>query len=744
MILQTTPTGIKEADLEPVPFDTADATAAESVPMKPNGNPTQAGSILGLRAHHLRELREGSGLSEETIMANGIYSEDSHAKLAITLNQKSWPRKQGAGLVIPFFDENGKEIMSRVKPDNPPTRKGKRCKYLSPTGSTVRVYFPSAVRPVLQKPESILLFTEGEKKSLKATQEGFPTIGLTGVDCWHGKKSSALLPDLDRINWTGRCVFIAFDSDAAENPNVADNEVLLAAALTKRGAVVKVVRIPPGLVGADGKPTKVGLDDFLVANGANELWKLLDVADEPEPPEAGSLLVDAKELDTARAGEDFLAAYVLHDVSRLRFWRGAFHLWLQGAYREVQPSEVRARVIRHLNKTYSRLQGRIVSDVIDQVRAQAILGFSTEPPSWVCEPPTFADRTEYWPEDSVLVARNGLVHLPSLVQGRDHYLEPTPRFFATGALDYDFDATAPRPDGWLDFLGRLWPDDPQSVEALQEWFGYTLTPDTRQQKMLVIVGPKRSGKGTIARVQRRLIGPANVAGPTLASLSTNFGLWPLLGKMLAVISDARLSGRTDQSIVVERLLSISGEDALTVDRKCMEPITTKLATRIMMLTNELPRLSDASSALASRIILLRLSESFYGREDHGLTEKLLAELPGIMLWAVEGWRRLQERGYFVQPDSAMDLLSELQDLSSPISAFIRDRCVVGPEHLASVDDLFAAWKSWCDTNGRKEAGTTQTLGQNLLAALPKIRKVRPRVDGERYRGYEGIGVRTYG
>ena len=110
-------------------------------------------------------------------------------------------------------------------------------------------------------------------------------------------------------------------------------------------------------------------------------------------------------------------------------------------------------------------------------------------------------------------------------------------------------------------MEELWPNDLRAVETLQEWFGYCLLPDTTQQKILMLVGPKRSGKGTIARVLGRVVGMANVCGPTLASLGTNFGLWPLLGKMLAIVADARLSGRTDTAVVVERLLSISGEDA---------------------------------------------------------------------------------------------------------------------------------------------------------------------------------------
>lgn len=65
-----------------------------------------------------------------------------------------------------------------------------------------------------------------------------------------------------------------------------------------------------------------------------------------------------------------------------------------------------------------------------------------------------------------------------------------------------------------------------------------------------MVGPKRGGKGTIGRVLTGLLGAHQVAAPTLASLSTNFGLQPLIGRPLALISDARLSTKADSKIVV--------------------------------------------------------------------------------------------------------------------------------------------------------------------------------------------------
>lgn len=67
-----------------------------------------------------------------------------------------------------------------------------------------------------------------------------------------------------------------------------------------------------------------------------------------------------------------------------------------------------------------------------------------------------------------------------------------------------------------------------------------MSGDTRPQKIFLLNGPKRSGNGTIARVATRLIGEQHVANPTLAPLSSNFGLQPLVGLSVAFVGDARL------------------------------------------------------------------------------------------------------------------------------------------------------------------------------------------------------------
>ena len=125
------------------------------------------------------------------------------------------------------------------------------------------------------------------------------------------------MPDLENIEWQGRTAFIVFDSDATSNGRVRENESLLAAAIERRGADVKVVRLPGGTNG-----DKVGVDDFLVASGAAALRKLLDRAEAAEPPEPESVMQSAHQADPGDVAKKILAGCERDGLSRLRFWQG--------------------------------------------------------------------------------------------------------------------------------------------------------------------------------------------------------------------------------------------------------------------------------------------------------------------------------------------------------------------------------------------------------------------------------------
>jgi putative DNA primase/helicase len=156
----------------------------------------------------------------------------------------------------------------------------------------------------------------------------------------------------------------------------------------------------------------------------------------------------------------------------------------------------------------------MVSNVLDGLRGASQLDGAIAAPAWL-------DHVLGPPAEEIVACTNGLLHLPTR-----HLAPHTPAFFSHNALAFAFERGAFEPRQWLEFLDQLWPEDREAIDTLQEVFGYCLTGDTRQQKAFLIVGPKRSGKGTIARVLARLVGADNAVAPTLAGLGTNFGIAP--------------------------------------------------------------------------------------------------------------------------------------------------------------------------------------------------------------------------
>jgi putative DNA primase/helicase len=569
---------------------------------------------------------------------------------------------------------------------------------------------------------------EGEKDVLALERAGVvATCNPMGAGKWY-----------DKWNYSqylaGATVTVVADRDQAGR----DHAAKVAESLRGVGCSVRVVEPAVNREHADAADhlaAGLGLEDF-VEPGSERPPKAESESDEEPifPAPSNPLAVARQLIDTETdpplrdANGDLLA----------RWWRGGFYYWTGTHWAESAKVAVEARLYRVLEHARYRKGDdlepwaptrRKIEDLYDALLAIVHLDERTEAPSWIGEPGPLAGK--------LVVMRNGLLDLESRT------LTPhTPRLFNLAALPYDYDPDAgDEPKLFLQFLGQLWPDDPESIALLQEWFGYVVSGETNQHKILGIFGPPRSGKGTIARVLTALVGRDNMAGPTLASLGTNFGLAPLIGKTLAIVSDARL-GANNPAAVVERLLSISGEDALTVDVKYRSAWTGRLGCRFVVVSNELPNLGDASGAVATRFRILTLAKSWLGHEDKTLTEKLLEELPAIFNWSLRGLERLQEQGYLTEPQSSRDAVMALADLTSPTAAFVREWAEKSPEHECPVARAYQAWRLWCAEHGRRPTSEV-VFGRDLRAAVPGLKRVQVGGrDEKRVWHYRGLRLRA--
>jgi len=195
-----------------------------------------------------------------------------------------FPKHNVPSLKINYFDEHGtsRPEIYRVRflaeplpgafgqvAEKPP-------RYMQAGDTPPAAYFPRTVNwaEIALDTDRTIIFTEGEFKAACACKFGFPTIGLGGVYSWKSNTLGwALLPELERFEWIGRDVVIAFDSDAATNPAVSAAIASFVSEMSRRGALMRVAVLP-----VVDTYDKTGLDDFLFVEGAAAFTDVLDEA----------------------------------------------------------------------------------------------------------------------------------------------------------------------------------------------------------------------------------------------------------------------------------------------------------------------------------------------------------------------------------------------------------------------------------------------------------------------------------
>lgn len=206
------------------------------------------------------------------------------------------------------------------------------------------------------------------------------------------------------------------------------------------------------------------------------------------------------------------------------------------------------------------------------------------------------------PPEDIISFPNGLLDL------RDNKLHPPDAsFFTTAALGFDYVSEAPEPVEWKRFLAQIYDGDDRDgeIQQTQEIFGYLLTADVSLEKAFFFIGPRRSGKGTMMRMLQHLLAITAMAGPTLKSLGTQFGLQPLIGKQVAVVDDLRVGSPKETDVLIENVLKITGRGFFTIDRKFTTAWEGTLPIKLVFISNVMPKLGDDSGALASRFVINR-------------------------------------------------------------------------------------------------------------------------------------------
>lgn len=349
-----------------------------------------------------------------------------------------------------------------------------------------------------------------------------------------------------------------------------------------------------------------------------------------------------------------------------------------------------------------------------------------------------AEKLMAIPADSLDASRyfvgcpSGVLDL-TLCAVRSH--QQTDRITKRIACDYDPAAFAPT---WDRFVYEIMGGSAELTEYLQMLCGYVLSGERGEHMLPVFHGTGANGKSTFLSTLQALMGDyAGTAAPGLL-ISRNgtdhpTGLASLQGKRLVVVSETGESGKLNE----EQVKQLTGGDRISARRMRQDFYEFDPTHLIVLQTNHKPRVTGTDEGIWRRVKLIPFNVTIPPeRRDATLGAKLLAELPGILAWMVEGWRKYKAHG-FKEPQAVKVATAEYRSASDHVGAFIEDRCNVGPTLSVNVGVLYMTYKSWCSENGEYPL-TQRALGLRL-AERPGLAQGR----SAQARTWRGLGIASH-
>lgn len=293
-------------------------------------------------------------------------------------------------------------------------------------------------------------------------------------------------------------------------------------------------------------------------------------------------------------------------------------------------------------------------------------------------------------------------------------LDHDPEYFFTKIIPWAYDSKEKSPR-WEKFLAEITGRDKGLRDYLQQIAGYCLTASTREQVFFIFWGAGRNGKSTFIKILLELLGPWAAQTPAETFVmrkgqGSHNDLARLSDKRLVAAIETEEGGRLAESLIK----TLSGNDRIAARRLYEENFEYEPGFKIILTTNCKPRIRETTLALWRRVRLVPFTWTIPEKKiDPDLIDKLKAEMPGILAWAVQGCFEWLNRGKLETPAAVADAVKEYQQAEDQIARFISECCEEGSEaDSESAKKLFKAYQAWAGQNG-EHFFSARRFGQRL-------------------------------
>lgn len=338
-----------------------------------------------------------------------------------------------------------------------------------------------------------------------------------------------------------------------------------------------------------------------------------------------------------------------------------------GIYKDDGETFIKRRCKEILFKKYSN---RRINEVLSYIRAS-----------------TYIEHNQN--NSHIINLKNGILD-PITMEFMGH----TPEVFSISQIPIDYDPKASCPL-WEQKLSEK--VDKQTMDVLQEMFGYVFMPGQKHEVAFLFHGPQRTMKSTVLYVLCQLMGEDNITAFPLQQLNDdNFSMAYLFGKMANVCAD--LDSYSLKS--TGKFMQIVGGDKITAGKKHEHYMSFYPSAKLIFSCNIIPGTTNKDLAFYRRWVILPFEKQTPEADiDPNMKEKLVAELAGILNWALMGLKRLQEQNkfsYWLNTEQIKDLYEKASD---SINSYIYNRinCEDDEESLTK-REVYADYTKYCKEN----------------------------------------------
>jgi putative DNA primase/helicase len=261
---------------------------------------------------------------------------------------------------------------------------------------------------------------------------------------------------------------------------------------------------------------------------------------------------------------------------------------------------------------------------------------------------------------------------------------------------------------FMKFIDRITDGDVEVMKYIQKCEGYTLTGLTSEQVLFFLYGEKgNNGKSTLVNTLRAMLGDYGVHTPTETLVVKQYDnaipadLARLAGARMVTAIEANFNRQLNEA----RIKGMTGGDPITARLLYSNYSEFTPEFKLWLTANDRPRVRETDDAFWRRVRVVPLEvEIPLDDRDRDLPNKLKAEWPGILNWAVRGCLKWQREG-LAEPGTVRQATADWRKAADHLTRFVREALILDPEGAVSALALYNHYKGWCGKTGERPMST---------------------------------------